>query len=125
MCWEKKPSARPSIDAVSICLKEAVKTWVVDVPAFMLASRAGVEQVMNLKEDQAKDFADRLDEVRCREIQPHLLIGILTLAFRSDAGSDWHQPALGEDILEVSPEAVRCIWCFASLVYAHRGVRSH
>ena len=122
MCWEKNPSARPSIDSVSICLKEAVKTWVVDVPAFMLASRAGVEQVMNLKEDQAKDFADRLDEVRYREIKPHLLNGILILVFRSDTGSDWHQPALGEDIPEVSPEAVRCIWCFTGLVYAHGGV---
>ena len=76
-CWDKKPSARPSIDAVSISLKEAVKTWVVDVPAFMLASRAGVEQVMNLKEDQAKDFADRLVEVRSREIRPHPLIRVL------------------------------------------------
>ena len=67
-CWEKQPSARPKIDAVSACLKQAAETWVVDVPAFMLASKAGVEQVMNMKEDQAKDFADRLDEVRLREI---------------------------------------------------------
>ena len=69
-CWGKKPSARPSVDAVSTCLKQAAETWVVDVPAFMLASRAGVEQVLKLKEDQAKDFADRLDEVRSREIRP-------------------------------------------------------
>ena len=67
-CWEKQPSARPKIDVVSACLKQAAETWVVDVPAFMLASKAGVEQVMNMKEDQAKDFADRLDEVRLREI---------------------------------------------------------
>ena len=40
-----------------------------DVPAFMLASRAGVEQVMSLRENQAKDFADRLDEVHSREIR--------------------------------------------------------
>ena len=68
-CWEKEPSARPKIDAVSACLKHAAETWVVDIPAFMLASKAGVEQVMNMKEDQAKDFADKLDEVRLREIQ--------------------------------------------------------
>jgi len=67
-CWEKQPSARPKIDAVSACLKQAAETWVVDVLAFMLASKAGVEQVMNMKEGQAKDFADRLDEVRPREI---------------------------------------------------------
>ena len=117
-CWEKKPSARPSIDAVSVCLKEAVKTWVVDVPAFMLASRAGVEQVMNMKEDQAKNFADRLDEVRSRVAQPHLSTGILTLTSRSDTGSDRYQPALGKDIPEVSPEAMRRIRCFACLIYA-------
>ena len=35
-----------------------------DVPAFLLASEAGVEQVMNMKEDQAKDFVNQLDEVR-------------------------------------------------------------
>ena len=67
-CWEKKPSARPTIDAVSACLRQVAETWVVDVPAFMLASRAGVEQMLDLKEDQAKDFADKLDEVRSREI---------------------------------------------------------
>lgn len=61
-CWDKKPSSRPSVDLVSASLKQAAETWVVDVPAFMLASRAGVEQVMNMKEDQAKDFANQLDE---------------------------------------------------------------
>ena len=67
-CWDKQSSARPTVDAVSACLKQAAETWVVDVPAFMLASKAGVDQVMGMKEDQAKDFADRLDEVRLREI---------------------------------------------------------
>ena len=43
----------------------------VDTLAFLLASRAGVEFVMNLKDDQAKDFADRLDEARPREIRPY------------------------------------------------------
>ena len=43
----------------------------VDVPAFMLASEAGVEQVMGLREDQAKDFADKLDEVSSREVLPY------------------------------------------------------
>lgn len=63
-CWEKNPSGRPSIDVVSAYLKQAAETWVVDVPAFMLASKAGVDQVMSMKEDQAKDFANQLDEVR-------------------------------------------------------------
>ncbi|KAF9781243.1 kinase-like domain-containing protein [Thelephora terrestris] len=60
-CWGKEPSTRPSVDLVAVCLKQAAETWVVDVPAFMLASRAGVDQVLNLKEDQAKDFANQLD----------------------------------------------------------------
>jgi len=65
-CWEKGPSARPSIDAVSACVEQAARTWVVGVPAFMLSSEAGVEQVMGLKEDQAKDSANRFNEVRSR-----------------------------------------------------------
>ena len=67
-CWEKEPSARPSIDVVSACLKQAAETWVVDVPAFMLASKAGLEKMMGLKGDQPKDFADKLDQVCSREI---------------------------------------------------------
>jgi hypothetical protein len=62
-CWKKEPLARPSIDDVSACLKQAAETWVVDVAAFMLASEVGVEQVMNMREDEAKDFANKLDEV--------------------------------------------------------------
>lgn len=68
-CWDKNPSARPSIDIVSAYLKQAAETWVVDVPAFMLASKAGVEQVMSMREDQAKDFANQLDEVRLRQLR--------------------------------------------------------
>ena len=75
-CWEKEPSARPTIDNVSACLKRAAETWVVDVPAFMLASEAGVEQVMNMREDQAKDFANKLDEVRSCEIGPNAQAGV-------------------------------------------------
>jgi len=62
-CWEKKPSARPSADVVSACLKQAAEAWVVDVPAFLLASEAGIGQVMSLREDQAKDLVNRLDDV--------------------------------------------------------------
>lgn len=63
-CWDKDPKDRPSIDIVSAYLKQAVESWVVDVPAFLLASRGGIEQVLGLKEDQAKAFANQLDEVR-------------------------------------------------------------
>lgn len=67
-CWDKKPSHRPSIDAVSTCLERAVETWIVDVPAFMLASANRVREVTNLKEDQSREFADKLAEVRYHEI---------------------------------------------------------
>lgn len=69
-CWDKVPSSRPSIDIVSAFLKQAAETWVVDVPAFLLASKAGVAQVMSMKQDQAKDFANQLDEVRIRQLEP-------------------------------------------------------
>ena len=62
-CWDKRPSARPSVDVVSACLKQAAETWVVDAPAFMLASKVGVRRVLNLEGGQARDFADKLDEV--------------------------------------------------------------
>ena len=63
-CWGKVPPTRPSVDIVSACLKRVAGTWAMDVPAFMLASKAGIDEVMNMKGDQAKDFANKLDEVR-------------------------------------------------------------
>ena len=62
-CWEKDPSARPSIDAISADLKRAAGAWVVDVPAFILSSKAGAEQAMDIKDDQAKDLQNQLSEV--------------------------------------------------------------
>ena len=73
-CWEKKPSARPPVDAVSACLEQAAETWHGRCPPIRFAE---VEQVMNLKEDEAKDFADRLDEERSCEIQSHFSLGVL------------------------------------------------
>lgn len=64
MCWEKDPSARPQIDTVSTYLKKAVKTWVVDVPAFTAAWEAGEEQAMDLEEGQIKDLINKYDKVR-------------------------------------------------------------
>ena len=119
-CWGKEPSARPSVDAVSTCLKQAAETWVVDVPAFMLACKAGTEQVMYL-EDQAKGFADRLDEVRSCEIR---LDRSSDLNFSvPETRQDRYRSRLGEDILEVSPEAMWRIRYFTGLVHAHGGVR--
>ena len=59
-CWEKKPSARPSIEEVSICLKRATETWEANVLVFLLASKAGVRQVMDANECwNMSDFARR------------------------------------------------------------------
>ena len=82
-CWEKEPSARPQVDLISTCLKQAAETWVVDVPAFMLASKAVVEQATSMKDDLAKDFANQLDEVRWQGL-PYAPVGtiLLTLHYR-------------------------------------------
>ena len=53
-CWEKEPSAQPSIDEVPAYLRSAMENWVVDVLAFMLATKVGIERVVNLKEEQAR-----------------------------------------------------------------------
>ena len=122
-CWEKEPSARPSIDEVSAYLRLATENWVVDVPAFMLASKAGIEQVVSSKGEQARDFADRLDEVRSCEICSYPLIGVLISIFIPEPRPDRYQSALGEGIPEPSPEAMQRIRCFTSLTYACREVR--
>ena len=73
-CWDKEPSARPSVGNISVCLKRTAETWVVDIPAFMLASEAGIEQMMSMREEQAKVFINELDQVRLassdRDLQP-------------------------------------------------------
>lgn len=82
-CWDKDPSARPPIDDVSACLKQGTEIWVADVPAFMLASEAGVEQVMNMREDQAKDFVNKLDQVSLYGIQLMVSDSVVILMFCS------------------------------------------
>ena len=95
----------------------------VDVPTFMLASKAGIEQVVNSKGEQARDFADGLDEVRSCEICSYPLIGVPILIFIPEPRPNQYQSALGEGIPELSPEAMRRIRCFTSLTYACREVR--
>lgn len=63
-CWLNDSASRPSVGVIAAGLREAVETWVVDVPAFMFASEAGVKRVMNLRGEEAQDFANRIDEVR-------------------------------------------------------------
>ena len=62
-CWGEKVSARLQIDSVIMCLTKAARVWVADVPAFLLASEAGIAQVMSLKGDEAQKFADKLYKV--------------------------------------------------------------
>lgn len=62
-CWGEKVSARLQIEVVIQCLVQASKVWVADVPAFMLASEAGITQVMSLKAEGAQDFVDNLYKV--------------------------------------------------------------
>ena len=62
-CWDKKVSARLHIEKVILCLTKAARDWAADVPAFLLASEAGVAQVMDLKGEQAQSFVDNLYKV--------------------------------------------------------------
>jgi hypothetical protein len=62
-CWDKKVSARLQIESVMACLTKASRDWVADVPAFLLAGKAGVAQVMGLRGDEAQKFVDELCKV--------------------------------------------------------------
>jgi len=62
-CWDKRVSARLQIESVITCLTKASRVWVADVPAFLLASEAGIAQVMGLKGDEAQKFVDELCKV--------------------------------------------------------------
>lgn len=62
-CWDKKVSARLQIESVIQCLTKAARVWVADVPAFLLASEAGIARVMALKGEEAQIFLDKLCKV--------------------------------------------------------------
>ena len=62
-CWDKKVSARLQIESVITCLTKAARVWTADVPAFLLASEAGIAQVMSLKGNEAQKFVDELYKV--------------------------------------------------------------
>jgi len=62
-CWDKRDSARLQIESVITTLTKASRDWVADVPAFLLASEAGIAQVMALKGDEAQKFVDGLCKV--------------------------------------------------------------
>ena len=62
-CWGEKVSARLQIEVVIKCLAQASKVWVSDVPAFLLASEAGITRVMSLRDEEAQNFMDNLYKV--------------------------------------------------------------
>lgn len=62
-CWDKKISTRLQIESVIQCLTKAARVWAPDVPAFLLASEAGIAQVMSSKGEEAQIFVDKLYEV--------------------------------------------------------------
>ena len=62
-CWDKKDSARHQIENVIACLTRAAREWAADIPAFLLASEAGIAQVMDLKGEDAEEFVDKLYKV--------------------------------------------------------------
>ena len=48
-------------------LEGAVERWTADPATFLLASEAGVQEVMNMKHEKAQKIADELDQV-CRGV---------------------------------------------------------
>jgi len=79
----------------------------------MLASTVGVEVVMNLKEDQARNFGDKLAEVRYYDILgSEFWFQVLIPGTRPDR----HRWMLEEDLLEGSPETMRRIRRVAGLI---------
>ena len=66
LCWAKDPSSRPTVNHVMGCLEGAARNWKADATAFLIASEAGVREVMNMEREKAQKIADDLDEVRRR-----------------------------------------------------------
>jgi len=64
LCWAKDASSRPLVNHVVRCLEGAAGCWIADAAAFLLASEAGVQEVMNMKHEKAQKIADELDKVR-------------------------------------------------------------
>lgn len=70
LCWAKDVSSRPVINHVVTCLEGAMKHWSADATAFLLASEAGVKEVMSMEHEKAQKIADELDKV-CRDASSH------------------------------------------------------
>jgi len=64
LCWAKDASSRPVVNHVVRSLENIVEYWTADATAFLLASEAGVQEVVNMKNEQAQKIADDLDKVR-------------------------------------------------------------
>jgi hypothetical protein len=70
-CWAKDASSRPAAKHVVHSLERAIKHWTADTTAFLLASEAGVQEVMSMDHEKAQKFADELDTVRRHTIVQH------------------------------------------------------
>ena len=64
LCWAKDASSRPEVSRVLACLKGIAKHWKADATAFLLASDAGLQEVMSMEPEKAQKIADDIDKVR-------------------------------------------------------------
>ena len=64
VCWAKNASSRPKVGQVVGRLNEVAKHWTADPTAFLLASKAGVQEVLSMEPEKAQKIADDIDEVR-------------------------------------------------------------
>ena len=67
LCWAKDASSRPVVNHVSHHLGLAVERWTADATEFLLASEAGVQELMYMESEKLQGVADELDKV-CRYV---------------------------------------------------------
>ena len=64
LCWAKDARSRPGVCHVVGCLKRVAEDWSADSTAFLLASDAGIQEVMSMEPEKAQKIADDIDKVR-------------------------------------------------------------
>ena len=57
--WTRDPSSRPTVHHVVGCLEGAARNWKADATAFLIASAAGVQEVMNMEREKAQTLGIR------------------------------------------------------------------
>ena len=65
LCWARDASSRPVVNHVVRHLGLAAERWTADAAEFLLASEAGVQELMYMESEKQQKIADEIDKV-CR-----------------------------------------------------------